>query len=337
MSTNPSSTFQNVPWTRRFYRSMLGFGIRFSGRSDGTINRCITNLFDLKAPLSKNPRDGVRTTDTVVDATRNLYFRVFVPSVDRDANMPVIIYFHGGGFAYMQANSIACDDLCRRLCKKTGAVIVSVNYRLTPEHKYPCQYEDGFDVVKFIDDNANTNSGNLNLPSNANLKQCFIAGDSAGGNLAHHVAVKACEYELRNVELIGLIAIQPFFGGEERTDSEIRLADGPVLSVKGSDRLWKMFLPEGSDRDHPACNVFGPKSVDNISRLKFPATMVVAGGVDPLHDSQIKYYEGLKKCGKEAYLIDYPNAFHSFYGVPELEDSALAMEELKNFVWKLIN
>ncbi|KAK8568823.1 hypothetical protein V6N13_106708 [Hibiscus sabdariffa] len=340
MSNNPSSTFhfQDVTWTHRFYRSMIGFGVSFSGRSDGTINRCIMNLFDLKAPLSKNPRDRVKTTDTVVDATRNLYFRLFVPSVGQDANMPVIIYFHGGGFAYLQASSISCDDLCRRICKETGAVIVSVNYRLTPEHKYPCQYDDGFDVVKFIDDNTNTiNSGILNLPSNANLKQCFIAGDSAGGNVAHHVAVKACEHELRNVELIGLIAIQPFFGGEERTDSEIRLADGPVLSVKGSDRLWKMFLPEGSDRDHPACNVFGPKSVDNISRLKFPATVVVVGGVDPLHDWQIKYYEGLKKCGKEAYLVEYPNAFHSFYGVPELDDSALAMQELKNFVSKLIH
>ncbi|KAE8699084.1 hypothetical protein F3Y22_tig00110596pilonHSYRG00025 [Hibiscus syriacus] len=265
--------------------------------------RCILNLFDLKAPLSKKPRDGVKTTDTVVDAARNLYFRLFVPSVDRDANMPVIIYFHGGGFAYMQVNSIACDDLCRRLCKKTGAVIISVNYRLTPEHKYPCQYDDGFDIVKFIDDNANTDLGNLNLPSYANLKQCFIAGDSAVGNLAHHVAVKACEYELRNVELKGLMTIQPFFE---------------------------------SDLDHPACNVFGPKSGDNISRLEFPATMVVVGGVDPLHDWQIRYYEGLKKCGKEAYLIEYPNAFHSFYGLPELEDTALVMEELKNFVRKSI-
>ncbi|MBA0611978.1 hypothetical protein Godav_012626, partial [Gossypium davidsonii] len=244
------------------------------------------NLFDLKAQPSKQPIDGVITSDTVVDATRNLYFPLFLPSFEQNTNMPLIVYFHGGGFAYMSANSIACDDLCRNLCKKTGAVIISVNYRLSPEHKYPSQYDDGFD--------------------------CFIAGDSAGGNLAHHVTVKACEYGLRNVKLIGLIAIQPFFGGEERTESENRLVDAPVLSVKGTDWLWKTFLPEGSDRNHPACNVFGSKSVDDIRRLKFPATMVVVGGVDPLYDWQIRYYEGLKKCGKEAYLIEYPNAFHSF-------------------------
>lgn len=88
----------------------------------------------------------------------------------------------------MSANSISCYDLCRNLCKKTAAVIISVNYRLSPEHKYPSPYDDEFDVLKFIDDSANTK----NFPSNVNLKQSFIAGDSAGGNLANHVTVKAC-------------------------------------------------------------------------------------------------------------------------------------------------
>ncbi|OMO77538.1 Alpha/beta hydrolase-3 [Corchorus olitorius] len=322
---------QDVSWKERMYRSMVSFGINFSRRSDGTINRLIMNLFDLKAPPSKQPLDGIKTLDTMVDSTRNLWFRLYIPSTTtEDANMPVIIYFHGGGFAYMSANSIGCDNLCRRLSKQTGAVIISVNYRLTPEHKYPCQYEDGFDVLKFIDI---SNSSLEAFPSYANLNQCFIAGDSAGGNLAHHVTVKACEYEFRNMKFIGLIAIQPFFGGEERTESEIRLTDAPIISVKGTDWLWKAFLPEGSDRDHPASNVFGPKSVD-ISRLNFPATMVFVGGVDILHDWQIRYYEGLKKCGKEAYLIEYPNAFHSFYAVPEFPETALFMQDLNDFVQK---
>ncbi|MBA0681027.1 hypothetical protein Goari_012689 [Gossypium aridum] len=333
MSNNPTSKFQDVPWKHRFFSSMIGFAVSFSRRSDGTINRYIMNLFDFKAPPSQQPFDGVKTSDTVVDATRNLYFRLFLPSLNQDDDVPVIVYFHGGGFAYLSASSIPCDDFCRRLCKKTGAVIISVNYWLAPEHKYPSQYDDGFDVLKFIDDNANAK----NLPLNVNLKQCFIAGDSAGGNLAHHVAVKACEYGLRNVKLIGLIAIQPFFGGEERTESETRIVDAPMISVKGTDWLWKAFLPEGSDRNHPACNVFGPKSVDDISRLKFPATMVVVGGFDPMHDWQIRYYEGLKKCGKEACLIEYPHAFHTFYGVPELKQTCLLMEAVKGFMERLIN
>ncbi|KAK6246690.1 hypothetical protein QUC31_001270 [Theobroma cacao] len=331
MSKNTSSILPDVSWKERFYRSMIGFGVKFSRRSDGTINRCIMNFFDFKAPPSKQPLDGVKSFDTMVDPTRNLWFRLYVPSASTSTtNVPVIVYFHGGGFAYMSAGSVGCDNLCRRLSKQTGAVIVSVNYRLSPEHRYPCQYEDGFDVLKFIDINNTNLEG---FPLYANLNQCFIAGDSAGGNLAHHVTVKACEYELRNMKFIGLIAIQPFFGGEERTESEIRLVDGPVLSVKGTDWLWNAFLPQGSDRDHPASNIFGPKSVD-ISRLKFPATIVFVGGLDPLHDWQIRYYEGLKKCEKEAYLIEYPNAIHSFYGDPGLPETGLFMEDVNDFIQK---
>ncbi|KAG4189542.1 hypothetical protein ERO13_A08G228766v2 [Gossypium hirsutum] len=132
MSNNPTSNFQDVPWKHRFFSSMIGFAVNFSRRSDGTINRYIMNLFDFKAPPSQQLFDGVKTSDTVVDATRNLYFRLFLPSLNQDDDVPVIVYFHGGGFAYLSASSIPCDDFCRRLCKKTGAVIISVNYRLAP-------------------------------------------------------------------------------------------------------------------------------------------------------------------------------------------------------------
>ena len=75
----------------------------------------------------------------------------------------------------MAANAKPFDKFCLRLAREIPSIIVSVNYRLAPEHKYPCQYEDGFDVLKFIDEE------NLeHFPQNANLKDCFLAGDSAG-------------------------------------------------------------------------------------------------------------------------------------------------------------
>lgn len=70
------------------------------------------------------------------------------------------------------------------------AIVVSVNYRLAPEHKYPAQYDDCFDVVKFLDEDSDRRKF---LPENADLSSCFLAGDSAGANIAHHVAKRACE------------------------------------------------------------------------------------------------------------------------------------------------
>ncbi|KAJ0024840.1 hypothetical protein Pint_07170 [Pistacia integerrima] len=176
----------------------------------------------------------------------------------------------------MSSNSLGFDNLCRRFTKELTSVVISVNYRLAPEHKYPCQFQDGFDVIKFIEKNTNF-EGFLKI---VNLKQCFIDGDNAGGNLAHHVAVKA----------------------------------------------WL-------DRDHLGANVFGPKSED-IMMLKFPATLVIVGGFDPLQDWQRRYHNGLKKLGKEAYLIEYPKAFHAFYAIPMVRESGLCIKEIRDFMEK---
>lgn len=136
------------------------------------------------------------------------------------------------------------------------------------------------------------------------------------------------------MRVVGLIAIQPFFGGKERTESETRLSKGLVLSLGQTDWYWKTFLPEGSDRDHAAANVFGPESKDVLG-VKFPATIVFVGGFDLLQDWQRRYYEGLKKSGKEAYLIEYPNSFHGFYAFPELKESSFFVKEVRDFIEKL--
>jgi acetyl esterase/lipase len=87
-------------------------------------------------------------------------------------------------------------------------------------------------------------------------------GDSAGGNLAHHVAVRACKAGLQKIWVIGLISIQPFFGGEERTEAEIRLEGSLMILMARTDWMWKVFLPEGSNWDHGAANVSGPNAED---------------------------------------------------------------------------
>lgn len=91
------------------------------------------------------------------------------------------------------------DDVCRRLAAGVLAIVVSVNYRLAPEHKYPAQHIDGFDVLKFIDGKKQI------MPENADLARCFLAGDSAGGNIAHHVAKSVCESCLVLIEVLTLL------------------------------------------------------------------------------------------------------------------------------------
>ncbi|CAK7344503.1 unnamed protein product [Dovyalis caffra] len=327
----------NLPWKVKLFGPVISFGLKVIRRSDGSVNRRLLNLLDRKTSPSPNkPIKCVITTDVAVDETRNLWFRLYTPvsrtsTSDDDIAIPIVFYFHGGGFTYMAANSKPYDDLCYSLARLLPAVIVSVNYRLAPEHRYPCQYDDCFDVIKFID-----KAELEGLPSYANLKHSFVAGDSAGGNLAHHMALKASECEFSNIKIIGVIALQPFFGGEERTGSEIKLSRDPFVSMDHTDWMWKSFLPEGSNRDHKVSNVFGPNSVD-ISEVKFPAVIVMIGGLDPLQDWQKRYCEGLKKCGKEVHLVEYEKAFHSFYLFLEMPEFSLFIEEVKEFMQKQIS
>ncbi|PRQ22420.1 putative carboxylesterase [Rosa chinensis] len=192
-------------------------------RSNLTINRRLFNLFDYKpSPLTK-PHKNLKSSDVVVvaDPSRNLWFRLYTPTA-ATTKLPIIVFFHGGGFEVMSAASKPYDDFCQRLAGEIPAVVVSVNYRLEPEYRYPCQYDDCFDVLKFIDDSS--------LFEGANLEQCFLAW-----NIAYHVAIRASGHEFRDLKVVGILAIQPFFGGEVRTESEKRMKSMPLVNVKRTD------------------------------------------------------------------------------------------------------
>ncbi|OAY23830.1 probable carboxylesterase 18 [Manihot esculenta] len=333
MAQNDVPQWPDLPFTVKLSILAFSFVFDITRNRNGTANRFLMSFFDIRTCPSKKPKNGVKTTDITVDKARNLWFRLYTPTKTGDgtaaSGLPVIFYFHGGGFAFLAPSSLPYDKFCRRLASELSAIIISVNYRLAPEHRCPSQYEDGLDTLKFIDTTKIKGFS-------GNLKQCFIAGDSAGGNLVHHVAVKASEHEFSNLKLIGNILIQPFFGGEERTESELRLTRAPLVNMERADWMWKAFLPEGSNRDHPAANVFGPNSVD-ISGVKLPATIIFVGGFDPLQDWQKRYYKGLKKSGKEASLVELANAFHSFYNYPQLPEFSSLMKEMKNFMQKQLD
>ncbi|OMP01116.1 Alpha/beta hydrolase-3, partial [Corchorus olitorius] len=317
-----------LPWTVRLCVSVISAVIDAACRPSGIASRRLIHYLDYQTPPNPNKvKNSVSSIDVSLDVSRNLWFRVYSPS--NSQLLPVLIFFHGGGFSFLSTASLGYDMLCRNFAFKLPAIVVSVNYRLAPEHRYPSQYNDGFDVVKFLDENATV------LPQNADLSRCFLAGDSAGANLAHHVAVRACKTELRTMKVIGLVSLQPFFGGEERTKSEAQLVapSSLLVSVPRTDWCWKAFLPKGSNRDHAAANVSGPNAED-IAGLDFPATMVVVGGFDPLKDWQKRYYEWLRKSGKEASLIEYPNMIHAFYIFPNLPEASQLVMQIKHFMAK---
>ncbi|KAJ0915764.1 putative carboxylesterase [Helianthus annuus] len=327
----------SLPWKLRILLSLAGPAIDLVTRKDGTVNRCLLKVLDLlQVQPSSEPSNGVKTYDVVVDPTRKLWFRVFVPIQYAVEDLPVMVFFHGGGYIVLSPDFKLYDDVCRKFAKELHVIVVSVDYHLAPENRHPAQHDDAFDVLKFLDNEENRLKW---LPENANISRCFMAGDSSGAHITHYVGLRASQFNFQQLQVIGLVAIQPFFGGEERTDSEIRLdGSAPILSTKRTDWFWNAFMPLGElyNRDHPIINVSGPNAVD-ISEMDLPPTMVVVTGFDILRDWQIRYYEWLKKSGKEVYLVDYPNMFHEFFLFSELPESDQLISEMKDFVYKVLN
>lgn len=319
-----------LPLKVRLSVSFLSIVTDATRRADGTINRRLLSFLNFRASPNPTQVQGVRTIDLTIDPSRNLWIRLFLPDGGRrPQGFPLIVFFHGGGFAYLSPDIPAYDQACRRIARKIPAVVASVNYRLAPEHRFPAPYEDGIDVLRFVD------SGGIDAFADdlVDPSSCFLAGDSAGANIAHHVARRwaAVGDGWNKVKLLGIVLIQPFFGGEERTESETRLSRAPLVSMKRTDWLWRAFLPSGADRDHEAANVFGPRATEELEE-GFPPAMVVVGGHDPLQDWQRRYCEGLKARGRKVMLVEFPEAIHAFYVFPEIADGGRMIEEMGSFI-----
>ncbi|GLT68660.1 hypothetical protein SLA2020_408710 [Shorea laevis] len=304
-------------------------------RPDGTFNRHLAEFLDRKVPANANLVDGVFSFDVIIDRSTGLLSRIYRPASAAEPQphiielekpvtsevVPVIIFFHGGSFAHSSANSAIYDMLCRRLVRFCKAVVVSVNYRRAPENRYPCAYDDGWTALTWV------NSRKW-LQSKDNKVHIYLAGDSSGGNIAHHVAMRAVE---SGIEVLGNILLNPMFGGQERTESERRLDGKYFVTVQDRDWYWRAFLPEGEDRNHPACNPFGPRG-KSLKGIKFPKSLVVVAGLDLMQDWQLAYVEGLKNAGQEVKLLYQDQATIGFYLLPNNNHFHTVMDEISQFV-----
>lgn len=325
-----------VPLTTYVLISNFKLAYNLLRRPDGTFDRHLAEFLDRKVLANANPVDGVISFDVILDRGTNLYSRIYRPAnveepppsileLEKPLNadiVPVIVFFHGGSFAHSSANSAIYDTLCRRLVGICKAVVVSVNYRRAPENRYPCAYDDGWAALNWV------NSKSWLQSKKDSKVHIYLAGDSSGGNIVHHVGLRAVE---SGIEILGNILLNPMFGGEKRTESENRLDGKYFVTIRDRDWYWRAFLPEGEDRDHPACNPFGPNG-KRLEGVKFPKSLVVVAGLDLVQDWQLAYVEGLKEAGQEVKLLYLEKATIGFYLLPNSDHFYTVMDEIRSFV-----
>lgn len=280
--------------------------------------------------------------DFVIDKFTNLWVRIYVPSHLGTNNLPVIVYFHGGGFCVGSAAWICYHEFLTSLASKASCVIISVNYRLAPESRLPAAYDDGFKAVMWVKQQALSESSEHKWwLSRCNLSSLFISGDSAGANIAYNVTTRLSNEHsssLKPLRLKGTVLIQPFFGGEARTWSEKYATQPPnsALTLSNSDVYWRLSLPLGANRDHPWCNPLA-NGVAKLRDLRIPAIMVCISELDILKDRNLELCNALTSLGKKVETVMYKGVGHAFQVLHNSQLSHPRTQELVSHIKAFIN
>ncbi|XP_038695599.1 probable carboxylesterase 120 [Tripterygium wilfordii] len=246
----------------------------------------------------------VLSKDVTINESNHTWARIFLPrhaleeeSSSSNAPLPLIVFYCGGGFVKLSAATTVCHDLCFNISSQLSAVVVSLNYRLAPEHRLPAAYDDAVELLYWI---SNTNDEWLS--QHADFTKVFIMGSSSGGNMAYHVGLRVAAAgvdQFKPLKINGLILHYPFFGGAKRSESELRLMNCHVLPPRVSDLLWELSLPIGADRDHEYCNPTvgdGPKLLEKIKSLGWKVLLSTCDG-DVAFDRQIEIANMMEEKG----------------------------------------
>jgi acetyl esterase len=227
--------------------------------------------------------------------------RIYTPA--GTAPFPLLVYFHGGGWVLGDIESH--DGTSRELANKAGCIVVSVDYRLAPEHKFPAAPEDCYAATKWVALNAASFGGD---PT-----RIAVGGDSAGGNLAAAVAQMAADRGAPG--LVHQLLIYPVTNYAFDTPSYRENGDGYLLTRDMMQWFWKQYLSTDEDGKTAYASPMQAREVRRVA----PA-FVITAEFDPLRDEGEAYAARLKEAGVPVEVKRYDGAIHGFFNLGHVMD-----------------
>ena len=239
--------------------------------------------------------------------------RVYRPTDATSAAL--VVYFHGGGF--VSGSVDAWDGLCRRIAKASDAVVVNVDYRLAPEHRFPVPLDDCHAAVVW----AVTHAEALG----ADAARVAVAGDSAGGNLAAAVALRS---RVEGPDLRAQVLIYPVVSPECASASMVENASGYLLTTDSMRSMWEWYLGPDGDRNDAFAAIDRAADYTDL-----PPAIVITAEFDPLRDEGEHYASLLDGFGVEVACTRYDGMLHGFIGLREMvPDADGAVGEIAAFL-----
>ncbi len=260
-------------------------------------------VFDAMS-LPSEPTAVGRTEDRSVPGPGgDIPVRVYAPG--GDGPFPILAYFHGGGFVIGGIETH--DGTCRDLCSQTGCLVMSIDYRLAPEHPFPAAPEDCYAATCWLAEHGATLGGDP--------ERLAVGGDSAGGNLAAVVSLMA--RDRGGPALRHQLLVYPVTNHAFDTTSYADNGEGYMLTRDMMRWFWNHYLSEPGQADDPLAS---PLRAEDVSALP-PATVITAE-FDPLRDEGEAYAEKLIAGGVATQLTRYDGMFHGFFGMTSAIDQA---------------
>jgi acetyl esterase len=266
-----------------------------------TLRQPAEKRMSTKVPfLLTGPMPKVKREDRVIPYGDGSSVRVrlyFPPSATDPA--PTVAYFHGGG--WVLGGLPSCDHICARIAA-AGALVLSVDYRLAPEHPYPAGLDDCRGGTEWLFAHAGELGGD---PA-----RFVVAGDSAGGNLAAAITI-ACRGSFDQITVAAQVLVYPAVDltGEGPQSAAL---EGTGMSAQDLEKSVSLYLGDQDPRDP----LVSPLLLDDCSGL--PPTLIITAGFDPLHPGGQAFATRLTAAGVAVRYLHYEDYAHGFYSVPTL-------------------
>ena len=236
--------------------------------------------------------------------------RIYTPVAAGGSPVAALVYYHGGGWVVGDIDSH--DATCRTLSQTSGCKVISVDYRLAPESKFPAAADDAYAALAWVEKNA--------MEIGVDPNRIAVGGDSAGGNLAAVACLMARDKNGPHIAFQLLIYPVTQIGIDSASRKE--LAEGYFLETE-TMRWFEEQYVDASDADNPYAS---PLKAQNLSGL--PSAYVITAGFDPLKDEGKAYADGLRAAGVDVQYVNYDGMIHGFIALTALvENAATAVAE----------
>ncbi|NUT45571.1 MAG: alpha/beta hydrolase [Thermoactinospora sp.] len=228
--------------------------------------------------------------------------RVYWPGPQQ--GLPILIYFHGGGFSLCTLDTH--DNVCRALCADAGVIVVSVDYRLAPEDPYPAAVDDAYAATRWAHEHADELGGDPG--------RLIVAGDSAGGNLAAVTCIRSRDEG--GPPIAFQVLVYPATDAAMDSSSHRENAEGYFLTGDAMRWYWNNYMPDPLRREEPYCSPI------NADLHDLPPALVLTAQYDPLRDEGEAYGARLREAGVRARTVRFDGMFHGFFGLGALLPAA---------------